>query len=212
VINSTVRKLDFSKRPSWARVVSDVVSPPVVWAVLALPVALQYSQSTQNAVFWALLYGFFICLLPIIYVAYNVKRGNITDLHMKERRQRFRPLLVSLLSTAIVWWLLKFLGAPRAFPLLAMLSLIQIGVIALITLVWQVSMHMMSIAGAVVAVGILFSTGPAFIVLPLVPLVAAARLNLHRHTPAQVIAGTVIGSVVPVMVLSLMPLSILQGL
>jgi hypothetical protein len=210
-MNSTTGKLNFSRRPSWARLVSDIVSPPVVWAVLALPVALQYSQSTQNAIFWALLYGFFICLLPIIYVAYNVKRGNITDLHMKERRERFRPLLVSLLSTAMVWWLLKVLGAPRAFPLLAMMSFIQIAVIALITLAWQVSMHMMSIAGAVVAVGILFSTGTAFMVVPLVPLVAAARLNLHRHTPAQVVVGTVIGSVLPVMVLSFMPLSILQG-
>lgn len=210
-MNSTTGKLDFSRRPSWARIVSDIVSPPVVWAVLALPVALQYSQSTQNAIFWALLYVFFICLLPIVYVAYHVKRGNITDIHMKERRERFRPLLVSLICTAIVWWLLKVLDAPRAFPLLAMLSLIQIGVIALITLVWQVSMHMMSIAGAVVAVGILFSTGTAFMVVPLVPLVAAARLNLQRHTPAQVVVGTVIGSVVPVMVLSFMPLWILQG-
>jgi hypothetical protein len=205
-MTNRIEKDSYRKQLSWARLVSDIVSPPVVWAVLALPVALQYSRSPQNAIFWALLYGFFISLLPIVYVAYQVKRGNITDIHMKERRERFRPLLVSIVCTMIVWWLLKVLGAPRAFPLLAMLSLIQIGVIAMITLVWQVSMHMMSIAGAVVVIGGLFSTGTAFMVLPLVPLVAAARLNLQRHTPAQVVVGTLIGSVVPVMVLSFLPM------
>jgi len=43
-------------------------------------------------------------------------------------------------------------------------------------------------------------------------LVAAARLNLKRHTPAQVIAGTVIGAILPVMLLGLIPSSVLQSL
>jgi hypothetical protein len=93
-----------------------------------------------------------------------------------------------------------------------MLSFIQIAVIAMITMVWQVSMHMMSIAGAVIAVAMLFSPGTAFMLVPLVPLVAAARLHLQRHTPAQVVVGTIVGSVTPAVVLSLLPLSILQAI
>lgn len=200
------------RRLSWARIVSDVVSPPVVWAILVVPVAIHYSETTMGAIFWAILYGIFICLLPIAYVAYNVWRGNISDLHMKNRKERIRPLLVSILCTAIVWWLLRVLGAPKAFPLLALLSLIQITVIAVITLGWQISMHTMSIAGAVVAIGMIFSIGAGLWMTPLVPLVAAARLNLKRHTPAQVIAGTVIGALLPAMFLGLLPPEILQAL
>jgi hypothetical protein len=193
---------------SWARIVSDVVSPPVVWAVLAIPVAIQYSQTTVNALFWAALYGIFISLIPISYVGYHVWRGNISDIHMKERRQRLRPMLVSILSTATVWLLLKRLDAPSAFPLLALLSLVQITVIAMITMLWQISMHMMSITGAVIATGIIFGVGAALVLVPLVALVAAARLHLQRHTPAQIIAGTILGALVPVILLGTIPVSV----
>lgn len=212
VAKELVQKMQIERLPSWERIVSDILSPPLVWAVLALPVALQYSKSPQNAIFWTLLYGFFISLLPILYVALNVKRGNITDIHMKVRSQRLRPLLVSLLSTAVLWVLLKVLGAPRAFPILAMMSLIQIGLIAVITLVWQVSMHMMSIAGAVVMIGIIFGLSMAYWLVPLVPLVAAARLNLQRHTPAQVLVGTMVGAISPALLLGLIPVQLLQTL
>ena len=60
--------------------------------------------------------------------------------------------------------------------------------------------------------GIIFNVGVALLMIPLVPLVAAARLNLKRHTPAQVIAGTVIGALLPVMFLGLVPIEILQKL
>lgn len=210
VVNPLEDKIPQRRRLSWARIVSDLVSPPLVWAILVIPVALQYSQSTINAIFWAVLYAIFVSLLPILYVAYNVWRGNISDIHMKNRSERIRPLLVSILCTAIVWGLLKILGAPRAFPLLALMSLVQITIIALITRGWQISMHMMSIAGAVVAIGIIFNVSVGLLMIPLVPLVAAARLNLKRHTPAQVIAGTVIGALLPVMFLGLIPIHILQ--
>lgn len=196
------------KHVSWARIVSDVLSPPMVWAILAIPVAIQHSRSTIHALFWAALYSFFICLIPISYVAYHVWRGNISDIHMKERRQRLRPLVVSIVSTATVWWLLKRFDAPAVFPLLAILSLVQIAVIAIITTIWQISMHMMSIAGAVIAVGIIFSVSLALMLVPAVALVAAARLHLGRHTPAQIIAGTILGALVPVLILGTIPESV----
>ena len=205
------KKITAKSRLSWARLVSDIISPPIVWAILVIPVAFQYAQSTVNAIFWAVLYGIFICLLPILYVAYQVWRGNISDIHMKNRRERIRPLLVSILCTSIVWWLLKVLGAPRVFPLLALMTLLQMTLIAVITLGWQISMHMMSITGAVVIVAIIFSVTTALLLVPVVPLVAAARLNLKRHTPAQIIAGTVIGALLPVIFLGLLPLKILQS-
>jgi hypothetical protein len=204
---SLFQKIPKPKKVSWARIVSDILSPPMVWAILAIPVAIQYSQTTINALFWAALYSFFICLIPISYVGYQVWRGNISDIHMKERSQRMRPLMVSILSTAVVWWLLKRLDAPSAFPLLAILSLVQIAVIAIITMMWQISMHMMSITGAVLAVGIIFSVSVALMLVPAILLVAAARLNLQRHTPAQIIAGTILGSLVPVIILGAIPAS-----
>ena len=73
--------------------------------------------------------------------------------------------------------------------------------IALITLMWQISMHAMSITSATIAAGVFFSVGVAVALVPLVVLVGAARLQLKRHTPAQILAGTLVGAIVPVVVL-----------
>lgn len=187
---------------SWARLVSDILSPPVVWGVLALPISFRVAPSQEQALLWALVYIVMVCVIPIVYVVWMVRRGEITDIHMKVRQQRLRPLLVSMVCTAIAWWTLRLMGAPPVVPLLALFSFVQISVITLITLVWQVSMHAMSISGAMIAAGALFGAVFAVLVAPLVVLVCVARLKLERHTPAQVIIGVLIGSVIPLVLLS----------
>jgi membrane-associated phospholipid phosphatase len=78
------------------------------------------------------------------------------------------------------------------------ITLAHLTLMAVITLGWQISMHAMSISGALVATGIVFGLFPALMVAPLVPLVGTARLRLERHTPAQVIAGTLLGALVTI--------------
>jgi hypothetical protein len=192
-----------SETRSWARLVSNLLSPPVIWAVMAFPIAFRDAESDQQALTWALVYGVLVCLLPLLFVAWMVKRGKITDIHMQVRHQRIRPFVVSLVCTTIAWWTLRFMGAPSVVPLFALFSLTQIAVMAIITLVWQISMHAMSITGAVVAALTFFGVLPALILLPLVILVGAARLKLQRHTVAQVLAGVVVGAIVPIFVFAL---------
>lgn len=190
---------------SWARVVSDVLSPPVVWAAMALLVAFAYSDNAGSALYWAAIYSVFVCLLPILYIAAMVRMGKIGDIHMKEREERYKPLLVSIGCTGLAWWLLRILGAPPVFPLLSMIGFIQICIVALITISWQISMHSMAITGAVIAIGILFSVSTALMLVPSIFLVGAARLNLKRHTPWQVAAGVLVGALVPVLMFMLLP-------
>lgn len=182
---------------SWARVVSDLISPPVVWALLAFPIAYRADDEGQPLV-WALLYGMLVCWLPLLYVAWNVRNGNISDLHMKVRRERIRPFMVTLLGSTVALTTLVAAGAPRLMPLFALFSLIQLGLMTLITFVWQISMHSMSITGAVVTAGALYGVGPALVLFPLVPLVGAARYKLGRHTWSQILAGAAVGAVMSV--------------
>lgn len=184
---------------SWARLVSDLLSPPVVWAAFAFPIALRDASSRSEALAWAAVYISLVCLLPIVYIAMMVKRGYISDIHMHVRRQRIIPLLVSIGCTAVAWWMLRLMGAPAVVPKFAMFSLVQLAVMTAITLVWQISIHAISITGITVATGALFGVLPALLTVPLIVLVGAARLHLKRHTPAQVIGGTVVGALVPVL-------------
>jgi membrane-associated phospholipid phosphatase len=167
---------------------------------MAFPIAFRDAETRSQALTWALAYGLLVCLLPMLYVGWMVRRGSITDLHMQVREQRIRPFLVSLVCTMIAWWALRLMGAPPVVPLFAFFSLVQIAVMAVITLVWQISMHAMSITGAMVAALTFFGPLWALPIIPLILLVGAARLKLKRHTLAQVIAGGMVGVLVPLLV------------
>src|SRR5215468_1157785 len=145
-----------AKDITWMRLVSDLLSPPVIWAALSFPIAFRDAQNTEQAVTWALTYGVLVCVLPLIYIGWLLKRGDIGDIHMSVRSERYRPLMVSILCTTIAWWVLRFMGAPSVIPRFALFSLAQLIAILLITFVWQISVHTMSMAGAVVAMGLLF--------------------------------------------------------
>ncbi len=189
---------------SWARLVSDILSPPVVWTALAFPIAFRDAPTQGQALLWAAIYILLVCLLPVLYIGVMVWRGSITDMHMRERKQRLLPYLVTILCTFFAWLVLHFMHAPPVLPLFALFSLIQTIIMALITLAWQISMHSMSITGATMATSLLFGLIPALLTIPLIMLVSAARLNLKRHTPAQILAGTVVGALLPVVILVVM--------
>lgn len=186
---------------SWARIISNILSPPVIWGALAFPIAFRAADTFEQALTWALTYTVMVCLLPAVYIGYMVWRGHITDLHMEVRKERIRPFLVSLVGTTIAWWMLRLMGAPPLLPTFALVSLVLLGAMLLVTLVWQISMHSMSITCAVVATGALYGLGPALLLSPLIPVVGAARLKLHRHTLAEVIAGVALGGGITVLLL-----------
>jgi membrane-associated phospholipid phosphatase len=189
----------FEYNADWARLVSDVLSPPVVWATLAIPIALRDAPNQGEALAWAFVYILLVCLLPIVYIALMVKRGKITDIHMKVRGQRIRPFLISILCAGIAWAIFYMMDAPSLMPVFALFSLVQLLVMLIITLIWQISIHAISMSASTVALGVLFGTSPALMSAPLVVLVGAARIKLHRHTPAQVVVGTCVGVIIPLL-------------
>lgn len=186
---------------SWARLISDVLSPPVIWGVLAFPIAFREAKSQEQALMWAITYTVMVCIVPALYIAWAVWRGHITDMHMRERRQRIRPFIVSMFGTAAAWGLLSLMGAPPLLYAMAIVSLVLLGTMLVVTLVWQISMHSMSIACAVVATGALYGLGPALIVSPLIPVVGVARIKLRRHTVSEVVAGGLLGGCVTLLLL-----------
>jgi hypothetical protein len=183
-----------NRRISWARLISDILSPPVIWGLMAFPIAFYGADSQAHALVWALTYSVLVCIFPALYIGYMVWRGHITDIHVRVREQRVRPFIVSLVCTIVAWTLLRWMNAPSLLPLFTLFSLIQLTLMLLITLTWQISLHSMSITGAVVVAGALYGPGTALLLSPLIPVVGAARIKLRRHTPAQVVVGGILGA------------------
>lgn len=182
--------------------VSNIVNP------LAVAVPLMIIAGLREHAFYL---GFFHVLLalvglvavPAAYVVSQLRSGAISDLHISQRSQRTRPLVISLVSAMVTLLLLDLTGAQHTLLKLVFGTLLTMVFLAGITIFWKISFHAAATTGAVVTALWLLGT-MAVPLAVLVPLVAWARVELRAHTAAQVICGTVAGAFVSVLVLTLL--------
>jgi membrane-associated phospholipid phosphatase len=180
-----------------ARLFSNVISPPVIFALLGLALALA-ELPLWPGLLWAALYGFWVSLAPILYVVYLLETGHISDLHMSATGERRSPYLVGLLGSTIALILIVAFDGPALLICLGIFSTITLAALALITYFWLISIHAASISAAALIMGLVYGAWAALLLLPLVILVSWVRLYLRRHTPAQVAAGLTLGVTVVV--------------
>lgn len=177
----------------WAAVVSEVLAPWILAAVMPVLVAGLTTTPAWHGVLTGLVVTVVCAVVPYTVVAVGVRRGRYEDHHV--RRREDRPKLMAMVAglTVLAAGLLVLLGASRA-------SLVLLGLMTSCALVgfavsrfWKISLHSMVVtASAVVVVGLFPRWFP---VLLAVPLVALARVRLRAHTPAQVLAGSAVGAV-----------------
>lgn len=182
-------------RQRFARLLTELLAPGWTAGALLLVVAFHSAPSAAIALRWLVPSLLFGSLLPVLYLGYQVHRRRLSDIHIRVRAQRPIPLLVGLSSVLVGLTLLVILGASR--ELLAVIGAMAAGlVVALLTsLIWKLSVHTGAVAGTVVVLALIF--GPAAFVLALLAgAVAWARVEVGDHTPAQVIAGGAIGTIV----------------
>lgn len=173
-----------------AHFISAVSNPPLV----AIPVFLVINYVLLYGGDWLWFSGLsilFVSILPIITSTLWIKRKEL-EVDMPQREDRIYPLLMVILSYIIGVMVLYTLGAPTLITTLMICYLNNTVVVLLFSLYWKISIHAMGIAGPATAIIYLFGwTGLVFSLL--VPLVLWSRLYLKRHTPAQLIVGTVLG-------------------
>jgi hypothetical protein len=172
-----------------ARLISGVGSPPVQgFVVVGLTAAW---LASPGAWIWAGFYLLVAVLLPLLHVIWLVRQGRVSDLHIRIREQRIRPLLVSIACAGLGWLVLILAPAPDALATVAAAVWLQTAAILLITLRWEISVHSAAAAGATTIAWVLLGT-----VVPLLltlPLIAWSRVKLRRHTLAQTVAGSFLG-------------------
>ena len=176
-----------------ARLYSNIVSPPVMFAVLGLILALTALPIWQGLA-WAAIYGFFISLLPILFVLYLLRNGYISELHMSNTRERHWPYISAVLSALFAYGLVQWLNGPPVLSCLTLFNTIELAALGSINVFWLISLHSTAVAAVTIIVGLVYGWGYALLLLPLVISVCWVRLYLRRHTLAQVIAGLGLGA------------------
>lgn len=186
-----------------ANVLSSVACPPVLAAaMMAITASI---VDTAQAWRYAVLYVSLAIATPIVYLLWLMRRGVVSDLDVKIRGERWRPLLAAQLGMTIALVIFLLRGAPPLMIGLAGALLIYTSAAFFITLYWKISMH--SAAAAALTALAVVQFGPHAIPLAFgIPLMAWARIRLRRHTLAQTIAGALLGSGVLILALTRFPL------
>ncbi|RMG91943.1 MAG: phosphatase PAP2 family protein [Chloroflexi bacterium] len=177
-----------------ARVFSNVVSPPVMFAILGLVMAIR-ETAVWPGFLWAAMYGLIVSLLPILFVLYLLKTGHITELHMSNTRERHLPYMAAVLCAGLAFLLITSFNGPALLRCLTIFNIIELAALGLINIYWLISIHATGIMATLVISWLVFGWQAALLVLPFVVGVCYVRLYLKRHTPAQVVAGLLLGVV-----------------
>ena len=143
-------------------------------AIPALAVGAWASHS-PGTYWFAMLYFCIAVLMPVLYVVWAVRTGQISDFHMSNRRERVAPFVVSLVCGLSAWILLVAMGSPRDFVALVLAMLLQTLLLFLITLFWQVSVHT-AVTGSRLDRDPFGGRAAAMPLIGLVPLVAGTAL------------------------------------
>ncbi|MET9110654.1 hypothetical protein [Streptomyces zhihengii] len=171
--------------------VSDVLAPGNLVILLLFPVGWSGTHS-WSGLGWGLFATVFCGFIPLGIIHLGVRRGTLTDRHIRVRRQRIVPMSNACLSVVTGLVLLKVLDAPGAVFATTAAMLAGLASTLVITVWWQISVHSAVATGAVVILLQCFGWWclPA---VTLVPVVMWSRRVLKAHTIPQLICGAVLG-------------------
>jgi hypothetical protein len=188
-----------------ATVLSYVLNPLVLPAVLFGAVLLHLGAGGAAASAAATTGLVFFCLLPLTYLGILIRRGTVASLEVRDRSKRTGPFLVGSASALLslpVFYAMDLAASPLLMAMTACMVVNSLVMLAINTR-WKISVHMAGLAGFVGMLGFvalaypssdgLVTLGRVVLAAALVPLLMWARVRSHAHTWGQVAAGTAFG-------------------
>ena len=170
--------------------VSVVFSPFLVPIATAIGV-VQKHAAPEDLLQWLGIVVLFVTVLPAVSIAVMVRFSKVSDLHLKNREERFLPLCCTLVSMIVGTFLLHQLGAEREIVWAGVAYIINSFIFFAITLTWKISFHSSVATGCVTVLVMLVNPQFGWLFL-LIPLIAWARVYRKRHTLLQTVVGAVI--------------------
>lgn len=183
-----------------AKATTEILAPTVVLVAGYNAVTAGTAATVGHALVCGAVAALLGGLLPFLFILIGVRRGRLSDHHIRVRGQRHVPLLVALAGVVVGLILLVLLNAPR--PLLVLFTLVIVVLVPcmVVTVWWQISVH--TAIAALVGTFLMVLWGPWLAVTgAAVAAVGWSRVVLRAHTVAQVCAGTVVGAAIGMLAL-----------
>lgn len=173
-----------------AKFISMVAHPPVI-SIPTFIILNYFLAGPDQFIVPTIISIIFGALIPISTSLILIKKMH-TDLDITDRTKRTVPLIFAICSYMLGFLMLLWYGAPDIVSVLMLIYGTNTLLILIINFYWKISIHAMGIAGPTAA--FIFTFGPLGIIVGLIiPLVMWSRLKLKKHTPSQVIAGSLLG-------------------
>jgi hypothetical protein len=169
---------------------------PKNWIIVTV-LGVGWRYGGASGVAWGLVAALFAAAAPTVFITRGVRRGRWADRNVGARGPRLVVLGFILTSVALGLVVLWAFGAPRELTGYFGCMLGSVAALALITIVWKISIHCAVASGSVTLLAFLY--GPWMCAgYILVALTAWSRVELGDHTRAQVLAGIAAGTLAAV--------------
>ena len=188
----------------WAHAVSLVFSPPLVWSAWIYAITLPGADDKLSAFVFASLFVISICVLPMSFVAIQVRGGKISDMHMRLSRERYIPYSIAIAAALASLALMFHFEAQPVLQIVTLVSIVELSIILAGTFFAHISLHAMGMSSIIAANALIFGFERSLVFVPLLMLVILARLALKRHTAIQILIGALIGVLTPLLVVAIL--------
>lgn len=188
-----------------SRTVSAVLYPMFIptYGMLIYFLALHRLITYPTTLIWIGTIGtlLFTCLLPLSVILVMIRRGNLTDIYIRDAKQRTMPYIYSTICYGFwAYFCSRVMHLPRFITLTAIGATVVLLVVLLINRYWKISAHLTALGGLFGAMmSFSLSTGisatTAIIGCSLAAiLLMFARVYDESHTPLQVVCGYLLGT------------------
>jgi hypothetical protein len=173
-----------------ARIISFLTNPLLV--LFPLPFLLIYSSGYGHliALKWTL-FSIIFLFIAGLFVLYEVKQKVFSDMDVSKREQRKLLFSVIALIAAIYLFFLYILSAPQILFITVWGVMIGILFASLINTKIKVSLHVGVITAVLLTLSQLYNLPYAIFLI--IPLVGWSRIEIRRHSLAEVITGLIFG-------------------
>ena len=175
--------------------VSAIFSPYITAGAFILLITYTYAENLKQFLPWLGIAVFCTVIVPGGYVLWLIEKEGIKDIHLSDHEERKIPFMITAISATVGAIALSAVGASKPVVVMGVTYAANAVTVAILTLVWKVSIHNALLSSAVTVIVILFGVQFAWLYLLLIPL-AWSRIYRHRHTLTQVVGGSLIAFVI----------------
>ncbi len=174
-----------------ARFISFIFNPLLLLIFVPFFLLLKTGYTLTTAFLWTG-YTFLFLLAMAAFIAYGVKKKIFTDMDVSKRSQRPLLFFVSIILGIIYFIGLIVLQGPQILYVLEVGVMLGTILVSIINIRLKASIHVATMAALIFALAIVYN-GYYLLAIFLIPLVAWARLKIHRHTLPETVVGGLVG-------------------